>query len=66
MDDAKQSGTMNDSVNVGKQLCNALYSAIHDKSPSVLLKTIEGNLTNHIDRSNEIINEVNSATERDK
>ena len=60
VDDAKQAGVMNDGVNIGKKLCNAIYSTIRDKSPAVLLQTVEDNLTFNINRSNETILEANS------
>lgn len=60
VDDAKQAGVMNDGVNIGKKLCNAIYSTIRDKSPAVLLQTVEDNLTFNINRSNETIIEANS------
>lgn len=59
VDDAKQAGVMNDGVNIGKKLCNAIYSTICDKSPAVLLQTVEDNLTFNINRSNETIMEAN-------
>lgn len=66
VDDAKQSGVMNDSVNIGKKLCNAIYSTICDKSPAVLLQTVEENLTFNINRSKEIIIEDKETIEHDK
>ncbi|XP_022163307.1 uncharacterized protein LOC111028850 [Myzus persicae] len=61
VDDAKQSGVMNDSVNIGKKLCNAIYSTICDKSPAVLLQTVEDNLMFNINRSSETIMETKEA-----
>lgn len=66
VDDAKQSDVMNDSVNIGKKLCNAIYSTICDKSPAVLLQTVEENLTFNINRSKETIIEGKKAVEHDK
>ncbi|XP_026819663.1 uncharacterized protein LOC113558414 [Rhopalosiphum maidis] len=57
VDDAKQSGIMNDSVNIGKKLCNAIYSTICDKSPAVLLQTVEENLTININKSKDTVKE---------
>lgn len=62
MDDAKQSGIMNDSVNVGKTLCNAIYSTICDKSPVILIQTIEENISNHTNNCNEMIRMGNETT----
>lgn len=66
VDDAKQAGVMNDGVNIGKKLCNAIYSTICNKSPAVLLQTVEDNLTFNINRSNETITEANKPVEHDK
>lgn len=66
VDDAKQSGVMNDSVNIGQKLCNAIYSTICDKSPAVLLQTVEDNLKFNINRSNETIIEAKESVKHDK
>lgn len=58
VDDAKQSGVMNDSVNIGKKLCNAIYTTICDKSPAVLLQTVEENLMININKSKDIVIEA--------
>ncbi|KAL5238224.1 hypothetical protein ACI65C_005634 [Semiaphis heraclei] len=65
VDDAKQLGVMNDSVNIGNKLCNAIYSTICDKSPAVLLQTVEENLTFNINRSKEAIIEAKETIEHD-
>ncbi|XP_060857350.1 dynein heavy chain-like protein 2 [Metopolophium dirhodum] len=59
VDDAKQAGVMNDGVNIGKKLCNAIYSTTCDKSPAVLLQTVEENLKFNINKSNDTIIEAN-------
>lgn len=53
---------MKDSVNIGKQLCNSIYTTLNDKSPATLIKTIEDNLTVQINNSNEIINETKAVS----
>lgn len=58
VDDAKQSGVMNDSVNIGKKLCNAIYTTICDKSPAVLLQTVEENLMININKSKDTVIET--------
>ncbi|CAH1732833.1 unnamed protein product [Aphis gossypii] len=58
VDDAKQSGVMNDSVNIGKKLCNAIYKTICDKSPAVLLQTVEENLMININKSKDTVIEA--------
>lgn len=63
VDDAKQSGVMNDSVNIGKKLCNAIYTTICDKSPAVLLQTVEENLMININKSNETLIESKETVE---
>jgi len=58
VDDAKQSGVMNDSVNIGKKLCNAIYTTICDKSPAILLQTVEENLMVNINKSKDAVIEA--------
>ncbi|XP_025207495.1 interaptin-like [Melanaphis sacchari] len=58
VDDAKQLGVMNDSVNIGKKLCNAIYTTISDKSPAVLLQTVEENLIININKSKDTVLEA--------
>jgi len=55
VDNAKQAGIMNDSICIGQKLCNDIYTAIIDKSPIILLQTIEENLIDHINKSKIII-----------
>lgn len=61
VDNAKESGTMNDGVNIGNKLCNSIYTTLSDKSPAILIQTIEENVTVQINNSNEIINETKEA-----
>lgn len=56
VDLAKQHGQMNDSVNLGKNLCNVFYSTIKDKSPTMLLETIKENLKTHISEGYDVLN----------
>lgn len=66
VDNAKQSGIMNDNVNVGKKLCNDIYTTIKNKSPTILIQTIEENLIDHINKSNSIITEEKEISEHNK
>lgn len=66
VDDAKESGVMNESVNVGKNLCNAIYTAISDKSPAVLIQTVEENITKSINSIKEIILKSKETVEYEK
>lgn len=54
---------MRDSLDVGQNLCNNLYKIVRDKSPIVLIKTFEENLTDKINKSNIFITEQNKFTE---
>lgn len=58
VDNAKENGTMNDGVNIGNKLCNSIYTTLSDKSPAILIQTIEENVTVQINNSNEKINET--------
>lgn len=54
INNAKDSGIMNEEVNIGKKLCNALYTIIRDKSPAILLQTIENVLMDNINKIKDI------------
>lgn len=62
VDDAKECGTMKDSVNIGKKLCNSIYTTLSDKSSAILIQTIEENLTVQINNSNDLMNETKEVT----
>jgi hypothetical protein len=51
-------GKMNDSVYLGKDLCNKFYETLREKSPAILIETIEENLKIHISESYKILNSV--------
>lgn len=63
VDNAKQSGIMNDNINIGKKLCNDIYTTIKNKSPIILIQTIEENLLDHINKSNSFITEEKEIAE---
>lgn len=65
VDDAKESGTMNDGVNIGNKLCNSIYTTLSDKSPAILMQTIEENVTFQIINSNEKMNETKEAVKNE-
>lgn len=62
VDNAKQFDKINDCINIGTNLCNALYTTISDKSPAVLLQNIEQNLMTHIQLCDDIFTEDKSTT----
>lgn len=45
---------MNEELNIGKKLCNAIYTIIRDKSPAILLQTIEDVLMDNINKIKDI------------
>ncbi|XP_050438570.1 uncharacterized protein LOC126844425 [Adelges cooleyi] len=66
VDEAKQMGVMHESIGIGKKLYNVLYSTMSDKSPEIMVQTIENNFIKRIDKSNEIIAEDNEIANHDK
>ncbi|XP_050527573.1 repetitive organellar protein-like [Daktulosphaira vitifoliae] len=66
VDEAKQLGIMNESVGIGKNLCQALYATMRNKSPAIMISTIEDNFVSHINKSNEVILETNKLKIQDK
>lgn len=54
INNAKDSGIMNEELNIGKKLCNAIYTIIRDKSPAILLQTVEDVLMDNINKIKDI------------
>lgn len=52
---------MTEGVNIGNNLCNSIYTTLNDKSPDILIQTIEENVTAQINNSNDKINETKEA-----
>lgn len=58
INNAKESGKMNEEVNIGKKLCNAIYTIIREKSPAILVQIFENVIMDNINKIKTITEEV--------
>lgn len=61
IDNTKQSDKLYNSINVGSNLFNNIYTIINDKSSTVLLQNIEEILKSRINMSNNFIETTKSS-----
>lgn len=58
VDEAKTCGIMNQTIKVGKSLCNTIYNTIKEKSPKDLILTIEKNISDHLRKNQDFLIET--------